>query len=221
MPPPRRLTNLLALAVLGVLAQRPMHPYEIATTLRDYGKDTSFKIKWGSLYSVVQTLEKRELIAATATARQGGRPERTIYALTETGRTELADWLRELISVPEHDYPRFEGALSLLAVLPPDEVGRLLQGRLRRQEGALAAGRASMEHYAQELPRLLLIENEYHLALLEAEVRWLRAVVEEFTAGTFPGLAEWRHYHETGTSPALGSGPPPTHTDPTPEAPTP
>src|SRR2546426_6652917 len=97
----RKVSNLLALAVLGVLVQRPMHPYEMASVLRARGKDQDLPIKWGSLYTVVRNLDKHGLLEAAESARQGGRPERTIYRITEAGRAELVDWTRELVSTPE------------------------------------------------------------------------------------------------------------------------
>jgi DNA-binding PadR family transcriptional regulator len=179
-----------------------MHPYEIATTLRDYGKDDSIKIKWGSLYTVVQSLEKNGLVTVTGTTREGGRPERTIYGLTDDGREEYGNWLRELLSVPEREYPRFEAALSLIAAIPPEEAAALLDSRVRRLEGEIVAQRAALDHYARTLPRLFLIEAEYHLALIEAEAEWARTVVEQLTTGTYPDQELWRRIHETGELPA-------------------
>lgn len=201
MPTGRRMSNLLALAVLGVLVERPMHPYEMATTLRDYGKDASIKIKWGSLYTVVRNLEKQGYIQATETTRQGGRPERTVYGLTDSGREELDDWLRELLSVPDREYPRFEAALSLLSAVPPDEATALLQKRLQRLDGEVAAEQATLDHYGPQLPRLFLIEGEYHLTMLKAEAEWVRSLVSELNDGTFPNLTGWRTFHETGEFP--------------------
>src|SRR5437763_3152608 len=99
----RKVANLLALAVLGTVVQRPMHPYEMASMLRERGKDKDLPIKWGSFYTVVRNLEKHGLIEATETARLGARPERTVYAITDDGRAELIDWVRELISTPERE----------------------------------------------------------------------------------------------------------------------
>ena len=107
----RKVGNLLALAVLTSLVERPMHPYEMASEMRERGKDQSIKINWGSLYTVVQNLEKHGLIAAAGTSRQGRHPERTIYEITPEGRDELTDWLEELLAVPEREYTRFEAAL--------------------------------------------------------------------------------------------------------------
>ena len=77
--PKRKVGNPLAFAVLGSLAERPMHPYEISTLLRARGKDQSIKMNYGSLYSVVAALEKNGFIEALETVREGNRPERTVY----------------------------------------------------------------------------------------------------------------------------------------------
>ena len=197
----RRVGNLLALAVLATVVQRPMHPYEMASMLRERGKDQDMKIKWGSLYTVVQNLEKHGLIEATESLRQGGRPERTVYRITDAGRAELVDWARELVSTPEREQPRFEAGLSVLAALPPDEVKSLLQQRLALLDEQLAAQRDALAQHGGEIPRLFLLENEYDLAVREAEAAWVRALLDELTDGTFPGLAQWQAFHQTGRVP--------------------
>lgn len=197
----RRVGNLLALAVLAALVERPRHPYEIAAVLRARGKDQDMPIKWGSLYTVVANLERHGLLAAVESGRQGRRPERTVYRITEAGRAELVDWTRELIAVPEREQPRFEAGLSVLGVLAPDEALDLLRQRLDRLEGQLAAQRAALAGHAREVPRIFLIEAEYDLAVREAEATWVRGLLDELTTGALPGLAEWRAWHETGAVP--------------------
>ncbi len=198
----RKVSNVLALALLAVLAPgRPMHPYQMVTVLRRTGKEHDMKIKWGSLYTVVQNLEKHGFIEATGSNREGRRPERTIYAITEAGRAELKDWLRELVAEPEKEYPRFEAALSVLGVLPPDEVTELLEERLRALDAGIAGQRAGLEQAGQQVPRVFLIEGEYALAMREAEATWVRTLLKELTDGTLSGVAEWREYHKTGGVP--------------------
>lgn len=199
----RKVGNLLALGVLHVLHSRPMHPYEIATTLREWGKehDMGVRVKWGSLYTVVRNLEKHGFVAAVATTRQGGRPERTVYEITENGRAELVDWTRELVATPEPEHRRFQAGLSGIGVLPPDEATRLLRDRLETLEREIAQRRADLATHGQGVPRLFLVESEYELAMREAEVNWVRALVEELTTGAFPGLEPWREWHRTGRMP--------------------
>lgn len=198
----RKVSNLLALAVLGNLAERPMHPYEMATVLKERGQDYSIKINWGSLYTVVANLERHGLVEATGTAREGHRPERTVYAITEAGRAELADWLRELLATPEKEYRRLAAGLCLLAALPPDEAVELLTRRERALLAEIATQRRICAETATKIPRLFLVEVEYELAILQAEVGWVRSLLTEIEEGTLPGLAEWRTLHERGIAPA-------------------
>ncbi len=197
----RKISNLLALSLLNLLIERPMYPYEMAATLRQRGKDEAIKINWGSLYTVVQNLEKYGFIEAVDVAREGRQPERTTYQITGAGRAELKDWLRELIGEPKREYTRFEAALGECAVLPPNELAGLLQRRLDALDAAIAQHETGLEAAVTQIPRLFLIESEYHLALRRAEAEWIRELLKEFTDGSFPGIREWQHYHDTGVLP--------------------
>jgi len=197
----RKISNLLALSLLTLLTERPMYPYEMAATLRHRGKDQSIKINWGSLYTVVQNLEKHGFIETVEVAREGRQPERTTYRITDAGRAELTDWLRELISEPAREYTKFEAALAECAVLSPRDLTDLLRQRLEALEVTTAEHQAGLEALAAGLPRLFLIESEYHLALRRAETEWVRGLLKEFTDGTFPGIGEWQRFHDTGEVP--------------------
>jgi DNA-binding PadR family transcriptional regulator len=197
----RKVGNLLALSLLTLLTERPMYPYEMAATLRHRGKDQSIKINWGSLYTVVQNLEKHGFIETVEVAREGRQPERTTYQITDAGRAELRDWLRELISEPEREYTRFEAALAESAVLSPRDLAALLRQRLDALEAANAEHQAGLETWGAGLPRLFLIESEYQLALRRAETEWVRSLLKELEDGTFPGIADWQRFHDTGELP--------------------
>ncbi|MFJ6087474.1 PadR family transcriptional regulator [Streptomyces sp. NPDC092369] len=197
----RKLSNPLALAVLVTLWQKPMHPYEIAQTLRRQGKDTSTKINYGSLYTVVQSLEKHGFVEVTDVERQGNRPERTVYGLTEAGRTEMTEWLSDLVAVPVKEYPIFETALSLIGALPPDEAVRLLEERLRSLDLEVASGRAALAKLCETLPRIFLVEVEYQLHMAEAQAEWVRGLLAEIEKGSLSGVEGWRQFHETGVVP--------------------
>jgi len=197
----RRVGNLMALGVLSVLAFREMHPYEMAGALRGWGKERDLEVKWGSLYTVVRNLARHELIAEVGSVREGRRPERTVYRITEAGRAELVDWTRELLSTAEGEFPRFRAGLSIMSVLAPDDVRSLLQRRLEGVEAGIEAARATLAQHGPEIPRLFLLETEYEVAVQQAEAAWMRSLIGELTDGTLPGLAQWRQVHETGTIP--------------------
>jgi DNA-binding PadR family transcriptional regulator len=185
-----------------------MHPYEVAQTLRSRGKHQSIRVNFGSLYSVVEGLEKRRLVTAVETTRQGNRPERTVYAITDAGRRELVDWLTEMVATPEKEYPRFEAALSLLPSLAPDDALAALQHRANALELELNGVRAGLRTMADMgLPRLFGIEEEFRVALLVAEIQYVRALVADLEQGDLEGLKEWQSWYETGTKPPSWEAP--------------
>jgi DNA-binding PadR family transcriptional regulator len=191
----------LALAVLACLEERSMHPYEIATTLRERAKHESIRLNYGSLYSVVDALARDGLIEAQETVREGRRPERTVYRLTDAGRAEFVDWLTELLRAPVKEYPQFEAGLSLLPGLPPAEVVALLEERCERLEAGLDAQRAILaEVLDQGVPRLFLVELEYAIAIRDAELAYTRGLVHEIAAGTVAGFDHWHELHADRTS---------------------
>ena len=204
MPARGSSSNPLALAVLACLHERPMHPYEMAGTLRERGKEHSIKLNYGSLYSVVESLQKHGLITAQETTRAGRRPERTVYAITDSGRAEFEDWLSELLSTPVREYTSLEAGLSLIGGLPPNVVADLLDTRVEKLraevgtvEGMLAGARE------QGVPDLFLIESVFRVRMLRAEEEFVTQLSRDIRSSALPGTKAWGRVHEliaAGTS---------------------
>jgi len=193
----RRRNNPLALAVLMCLYERPMHPYEVASTLRQRRKDESVRLNYGSLYAVVGALEQRHLIEASEVEREGRLPERTVYRITPAGRVEAHDWLAELLSKPVKEYPAFEAGLSFLPALPPDEALALLAQRAIDLEIELASYSGLRELVqTRGLPRLFWVEAEYAARMRQAELDYTRRLIADISAGTLGGIEWWRTVHE-------------------------
>jgi DNA-binding PadR family transcriptional regulator len=197
----RKISNPLALAVLACLYERPMHPYEMATTMRTRNKDESIKLNYGSLYSVVDALQRGGLIETHETTREGRRPERTVYRVTDDGIHELLDWLGELLSTPVKEYTQFEAGLSFLPVLAPAEAVVLLEARVNRLDMELTGRRSVTTRLDEHIPRLFSVEYDYKTMLLDAELTWLRALVRDIASGTLGGSDIWAAIH----SPSDGS----------------
>ncbi|MFD4636752.1 PadR family transcriptional regulator [Lentzea sp. NPDC058436] len=189
-------TNPLALAVLALLAERPMHPYEMAQTMRERHQEEVIKLNYGSLYTVVDSLHRHELIAASAVQKAGNRPERTVYSVTDAGTTELRDWLRELIAVPAREYPRFEAGISMVGLLPPPDALDLVRQREAAVAEQLTALAVLLERLAgMGLPQLAWIELDYRMAMLRAERAWLSWFAAAVHDGTVGGYDTWEERH--------------------------
>jgi DNA-binding PadR family transcriptional regulator len=189
------------LAIMGCLMERPMHPYEISQTLRYRGKEQSIKLNYGSLYSVVESLRKRGLIEAQETVREGRRPERTVYAITDAGTAEFEDWLSELISTPTREYTSLEAGLSLIGGLHPDETARLLELRARNLDVELRqVGAANSAAREMDLPEIFLVESVFREAMLRAELEFVRKLAADIRGGALQGTNAWRRIHELRAS---------------------
>src|SRR3569623_1642108 len=174
----------LALAVLALLSEAPMHPYRMQSLLKSRGKEDVINIRQrGSLYQTIERLEREGLIAAEAVERTEGRPDRTVYAVTPTGRRVVIEWLRDMLAEPQNEFPEFPVANSFLALITAAETLSLLEARLASliaRENKLAS---DLETFSPILPRVLLLENEYLLAVGRADRQWVEAVVADLRSG--------------------------------------
>ncbi len=179
--------SALAMAALGLLAERPMHPYEMYQLLVHRHEDRVLKVRPGTLYHAVGRLAEAGLVEATGTVKDGNRPERTNYAILPAGRERLNAALRQLLAEPVNEYPRFPQALSEAHNLPPGEVVDLLDRRL----AALAEGLAAMDSdssaaEARNVPRFFWIDLGYMQHQLRAEVAWLQELKAAIADGSLP-----------------------------------
>ena len=198
-------SNPLALAVLVSLYEKPMHPYEVAQTLRARAKQESVRLNYGSLYAVVETLEKRGLIRAIESVREGKRPERTVYEITDEGSTEMIDWLTELLAVPAKEYPAFMAGLSFIGALTPDDAIGALRLRAEGLSYKLAQVRGALKTAQQMgLPRLFALESEYEEGQMANELHFVTALLKELESGDFGDLDMWQAFHTEGPNPFEG-----------------
>ncbi|WP_433248406.1 PadR family transcriptional regulator [Streptosporangium sp. CA-135522] len=177
--------DLVGLTVLALLSIKPSHPYELHRLILDTHKDYVTGLP-RSLYHAVGRLAGDELIVPVETSREGRRPERTVYELTGEGRAELATRLRRLLSEPGADTRGFLAAVSLIGCLPVPEAERALLTRAAALESAVFACDAHMKSLEESgLPRLLLLELECERALRDAELGWVRSVLDRLGSGEF------------------------------------
>jgi DNA-binding PadR family transcriptional regulator len=196
----RKVSNLLALAVLSLLTERPMHPYEISSVMQHRELSAVIKLNQSSLYSVIEVLQREGLIVPVGTQRAGRYPERTIYETTEAGRTELADWLRSLLRRPVTEYTQFAAGLAFLGHLSPTEVATLLEEHTQHLQTEVGNIQAIIEKALHMgVDRMFLIEDSYTLTILEARLSFVQQLVREINAGEVTeihnGERVWRVAH--------------------------
>ncbi len=175
--------NLWEVAVLALLREAPMHPYQMQRLLHDRHKDELLVLKRGSLYHAINRLVKEGLIKAVSSERDGRRPERTTYRITPEGRRELTRVLRQMVGVPRHESSEFMAAMSFLLFLDQEDATARLQERAQGLEQNVQAIETGMKAASAHVERINLIESEYLLAMRKAELKWVRELIVELRSG--------------------------------------
>lgn len=176
--------TVLSVAVLALLAERRMHPYEMLQTLTERRADRVVKLRQGSLYHAVDRLERDGFIVATGTAREGNRPARTTYRLEPSGRTALSEWVSIALRSAGREYAAFPVALAEAHNLSAPMVSELLESRRAGLRAEWSDLRAELdERFARGTPEVFSLELDYSLHMLDAEIAWIGAMLERLRAG--------------------------------------
>lgn len=181
---PRPKLTQLAVAILELLHEKPMHPYEMAQLMRDRQLDCRVNIKAGSLYHTVDRLAAAEYIEVVDTQREGRRPERTVYGITPAGRDAFVERAITMISAVAPEYPEYVSGLAVLDELDRDVVLAQLRNRCIRLEAAIASHEAVLKGLReQRLPEIYWLDWQYVAAKQRFELDWTRQLIDDIEAG--------------------------------------
>jgi DNA-binding PadR family transcriptional regulator len=149
-------------------------------------------IQYGSIYRGLQQLTREGLLVEDGEEREGNRPPRTIYRITEQGQTELRNLLRKAWSEPHLFGDPIDMALRLNMILPKDEVISLLNQRLTTLEALqnnvtevhceVKERMTSAPHGINEVIADLFEHRRY---MLDAEHRWTQHILKRLESGAY------------------------------------
>jgi DNA-binding PadR family transcriptional regulator len=190
MKPAQR--SSLGLLVLWQLVEEPMHVYRMQRLFEERGKDRVVNVRSrASLYQTIERLVRLGLVEVRETIRTEGVPDRIVYAITEEGREVAGDWLREMLRTTGAEFPEFIVAVSMLFGLDPEDARGQLEVRAEGLAAQLAETEAAVTSAPEGLPRLFMLEEEYRRTLLEAELAWVRGVIDDMRAGRLTWSEQW------------------------------
>lgn len=174
----------LAMVVLSLLAEGPMHPYRMQQLIKERHKDEVVNVaQRNSVYQTIDRLLRAGLVGVAGTARAAARrPERTVYEITTAGLSTLHTWLREMLAVPSREFPDYPAALAFLPILSPDDALAQLRARAATLAARLDAATTSHREASWLLP-VFLVEDEYRIAMLRAELDWTRSLIARLESG--------------------------------------
>jgi DNA-binding PadR family transcriptional regulator len=182
----------LALAVLVLLYEEPMHVYRMQQLIKERGKDEVINVtQRNNLYQMIARLERDGLIVVRGAEKESHRPERVVYEITNAGRGLAVEWTREILSTPSREFPEFPAAVSVLPVLSPEDALEQFEKRIAALEKEVARIDAETVEAVTYVPRLFLLEMEYLHAQVSSDLRWSRAIAEDLRAGRLTWSEEW------------------------------
>lgn len=162
-------------AILGLLAQKPRHGYELHAVFSAVVGGESWDLKPAQVYTTLIRLEEAGLVETTSDLGEGDEPERRVYAVTEAGHEVLQEWFTSG-SAPEHQRDEFFVKVMVALVSGEADPWRLIQtqrAHIFRELHAITQQRDSHDPRA-EMAQILLMDKV--IMHLEADLRWLDIV---------------------------------------------
>ena len=174
------------LVILGLLQTEPLHGYELKRLIEERMGDWN-DIAFGSIYFALDKMAEEGLIEKVAEERQGGRPSRSVYAITPEGRQEFMRLLREIwgeIERPEYD---INLGVFFMDALPRQDVLDYLRKRvsgLKDRLGYVSAHQAETMERLAPPPRINALFDHARIHL-EAELSWTQALLDKVSQGEY------------------------------------
>jgi DNA-binding PadR family transcriptional regulator len=174
----------LGIAVLELLHEKPMHPYEMTQLMRERYVNMRVNVKAGSLYHTVERLHRDGLIEIVDTQRDGRRPERTVYGMTQTGLDEFTQRGRELLGDLVEEFPAYLSGLAVIDELGQESSVIELDHRVTRLRAAVAADQAVLQRLTEDgTPPIYWLDWRYKCDHRKFELEWTERLLDDLRSG--------------------------------------
>jgi DNA-binding PadR family transcriptional regulator len=159
-------------AILGLLAQKPRHGYELHAAFSAVVGEETWDVKPAQVYTTLERLEESGLVQTKSDLGEGREPDRRIYAITQDGRDALKGWFDEGVPT-EHQRDEFFVKLMIGLVSGEADPARIIQTQRSRLYQELHDATTHRDTYdpQMEMAQILLIDKT--IMHLEADLRWL------------------------------------------------
>jgi DNA-binding PadR family transcriptional regulator len=168
------------LVILGLLRDQPLHGYEIKQIIEEHMGDWT-SIAFGSIYFALGKLSEEGLIEMAATEKKGNRPSRSVYQITEAGRSEFIRLLKEVWSEPERQYFALDVGLAFMNALPADEITGYLHKRVAQLESTLQYldSHQQVQMLQTNIPKSAVAIFEHSRTHYAAELSWTKGLLKK------------------------------------------
>ncbi|TVY03914.1 PadR family transcriptional regulator [Paenibacillus cremeus] len=173
----------MKLVILGLLMEADSHPYEMRHKMKDRAMLNYIKMQEGSLYYAIDQLKKSGYVEVLETVKEGGRPDRTVYRITEAGRKLFQEMLIEQFASTSPVFHPMYAALVFAWNGDQEQIHKVLQKKLEEQRARVAVMERIYEEHLEIVPRcsLQVMKGQWEHAIVE--LRWLERLTEDAAHG--------------------------------------
>ena len=166
------MLSKIAFLVLGLIAEKPLNPYQIKKLLEKLAMNEVFPMSSSSIYAAINGLVKKKFVLGRK-AKQGNMPEKTIYSITKQGEEVLKKTLTAYLSDTEKIFSEFDIAITLACHLERDLALDTLMKHKLALEKEIAKRKRQYEAYREAgwMPYTGLIRRMHYIHKREAELK--------------------------------------------------
>lgn len=178
MPRKTKTVTDAELAVMSLLAEKPMHGYQIEQIIEERGMREWTNIGFSSIYYILEKLRKIGWLENVLESGEGKGPARQIFSLTNTGKDA---WERAVISALSHPRRRssnFQLGLSNLLLLEKEQIISSLEKYVNVLEQKYQHLMEKFAKHEGNLPWNASAMFDLSLTQIKTEMDWVKAFIK-------------------------------------------
>ena len=188
------MLSKIAVQVLGLIAEKPLNPYEIIKLLEKF--HLMYTIPSSSIYATINALVKKKYITGKK-AKEGKMPEKTIYSITKKGEKALENTLKSYLTDSENIFSEFHISMSFICHLSKNEAIEALKIHHENIQKEITRFKG---HYRElkktgVLPYTALLRRQHYIYKREAEQKTIKELIKNIEIDT-----KWNHFPVTDLS---------------------
>ena len=173
----KNLTNA-ELTLLCLLAEKPMHGYEIEQIIEDRGMRNWTPIGFSSIYYLLEKMHRLGWLEKKSAASETGGPSKHIFSITSTGFVVWEKAILEALANPKSINSAFQLALSVLPLLDESKTKPALAHYVEALQKTAESLEEKLTSFGNSVPRHVSAMFELSLVHITAELDWVRKFIQ-------------------------------------------
>jgi DNA-binding PadR family transcriptional regulator len=172
MPDPLPTLTDAELALLSLLAESPMHGYQIEQTIEERGMRDWTQIGFSSIYYLLDKMKGKSWLTSSLSQSSGKGPARQVYQLTPAGQKTWKTAVLDALQNPHRAYSNFVIGLANIIALDPAEVHAAVSQHRSQLIERRVQVQAKLDSYNHQIPWEVVQLFDLSLAQIDCELDW-------------------------------------------------